>query len=42
MPKLPRVTARGICSVLEKLHPKVLKGILTDADLSVEALTMLL
>jgi predicted RNA binding protein YcfA (HicA-like mRNA interferase family) len=70
MPRLPRLTAREIIVVLEKvgfslarqsgthmiyknatgrrvtvpfhaakiLHPKVLRGILTDADLSVEKL----
>ena len=74
MPKLPRLTAREIISVLEKagfslarqsgshmiyknaagkrvtvpfhaakiLHPKVLKSILRDADLSLERLQELL
>jgi predicted RNA binding protein YcfA (HicA-like mRNA interferase family) len=74
MPRLPRVTAREIISVLEQagfslarqsgshmiyknaagkrvtvpfhaaktLHPKVLKSILRDADLSIEALEELL
>jgi predicted RNA binding protein YcfA (HicA-like mRNA interferase family) len=74
MPKLPRVTARQIVAVLEKvgfsltrqsgshqiyknaagkratvpfhatkvLHPKVLKSILRDAELSVEALEKML
>ena len=74
MPKLPRLTARQIVAVLEKvgfslarqsgshmiykntsgkrvtvpfhaskiLHPKVLKSILRDADLSVEKLQELL
>jgi len=74
MPKLPRLTARQITTVLEKagfsiarqsgshmiyknsagkrvtvpfhaskiLHPKVLKSILRDADISVEKLTSLL
>jgi predicted RNA binding protein YcfA (HicA-like mRNA interferase family) len=74
MPKLPRITARQIAAVLEKLgfsltrqsgshqiyrnaagrratlpfhaakilHPKVLKSILRDADLTVEDLEKLL
>jgi len=74
MPKLPRLTARQIITVLERagftlarqsgshmiyknaagkrvtvpfhasrvLHPKVLKSILSDADLSVEKLEALL
>jgi predicted RNA binding protein YcfA (HicA-like mRNA interferase family) len=74
MPKLPRVTAREICSVLGKLgfsvarqsgshmiyknaegkrvtvpfhaskilHPKVLKNILQDAGLGIDALEKLL
>jgi predicted RNA binding protein YcfA (HicA-like mRNA interferase family) len=74
MPKLPRLTARQIVAVLEKigfslarqsgshmiyknttgkrvtvpfhasriLHPKVLKSILRDADLSIEKLDQLL
>jgi predicted RNA binding protein YcfA (HicA-like mRNA interferase family) len=74
MPKLPRLTARQIVAVLEKLgfslarqsgshmiyknaagkratvpfhsakilHPKILKSILRDADLSMEKLTELL
>lgn len=74
MPKLPRITARQICSVFEKsgftvarqsgshiiyknvegrratvpfhtsktLHPKVLKSILRDANLSTEELDQLL
>ncbi len=74
MPKLPRLTAREVCSILEKLgfsvarqsgshiiyknsdgkrvtvpfhaskilHPKVLKNILRDANLSIEALGKLL
>ena len=74
MPKLPRLTARQIITVLEKtgfslarqsgshliyknaagkrvtvpfhaskvLHPKILKSILRDADLSVEKLETLL
>ena len=74
MPKLPRLTARQIVSVLEKagfslarqsgshmiyknaagkrvtipfhgsqiLHPKVLKSILRDADISLEILDQLL
>ena len=48
MPKLPRLTARQIDAVLEKagfskiLHPKVLKSILRDAEISVERLNDLL
>ena len=74
MPKLPRVTARQICAILERcgfavarqsgshiiyknpsgkrttvpfhaskvLHPKVLKSILRDAELTIEDLTAML